>query len=253
MGKKESSNEFNSVDDFQNNDGENILLHEKLEKTGLNYINKQENYLIMSLIFPVVLSILQLLNIIFLLIIEADRDSELPLNIFILTIILSPVLFFFMISALGLTIFMYLIAWKRKVTQYKNQIEILTNKKEINQENGFPRNTVTLTNIFYDIVKTMKSLRIIFLILAGICTYHFYWIFSFFFIRRLPREPFQLPYDFPIMLFSIFIGISQLVLFVYFVYELRHFIRWNKKLKKLGKFEKRMYSELFESNNNTSS
>jgi len=38
--------------------------------------------------------------------------------------------------------------------------------------------------------------------------------------------------------------ICQVGLILYLIFEWRHFYRWNKKLKKLKEFEKKIYKEL---------
>jgi hypothetical protein len=223
------------------------LPYEKLEKSGLNYISKQETYLALSLIFPAFLSMLQIFNIIFIVSIEADLPSFMPTNRFfgLLFAILSPLLFFFMISLFGIVMFIFLIRWNKKVAQYKNQRKIAIKANLSNHYEASSRKTITLTKIFYDIIDTMKTLRIMFLILNVICIYHFGWIIFFIFFRRLPStEPFHPPRNF----LSLSTAISQIILIIYLIYEWRHFYRWNIKFKLLRKLERKLYSELFQSN-----
>ena len=150
-----------------------------------------------------------------------------------------------MISLFGIVMAIFLIRWNKKATQYKNQRNIAIEANHSNQQEGFSRKKITLTKIFYDIIDTMKNLRIMFLILNIICIYHFGWIIFFFFFRKLPSADIYRP---PHGFLSIFTALSQIVLIVYLIYEWRHFYLWNKKFKLLRKLERRLYSELYQLN-----
>ena len=100
---------------------------------------------------------------------------------------------------------------------------------------------ISLTNLFYNIITDMQTIKIIFYIMNIVCLFYFQWfiriIFGDLFIRRIFISPQQTT-------IQILNFIAQIGLLFYMVFEWKHFIRWNKKLKKLSKLESKIYNEL---------
>ena len=216
--------------------------YEPLERGGLNYINNQKNYLIFSAIFPIYLIILQILNIVFILTLETQKPADIERGPTLLDI-LTPIIILLVISLFALAIFIFLIGWKKKINQYKNQQENIAQFSFSDPDDNFPEKNITLTRLFYKIIDNMRVIRIIFICLNIICFYHFFWTINFFLIRRPPQHPHP-PLHFLVQWLNI---LSQIGLIFYLVFEWRHFYHWNKKLKELKKFEKDVYTELFKS------
>jgi hypothetical protein len=89
----------------------------------------------------------------------------------------------------------------------------------------------------------MRILKLTFIGLNIICAYYLIWFVGFFFIRPplpLPRPPLH----YIVQWLNIF---SQIGLLFYLIFEWRHFYRWNKKLKELKEFERKIYLEIFQS------
>ncbi|MFX0073560.1 MAG: hypothetical protein ACFFAO_20985 [Candidatus Hermodarchaeota archaeon] len=214
--------------------------YELLERGGLNYINNQKNYLIFSAIFPIYLIITQILNIIFILTLEAGKPTNAPQEPPLLDL-LTPILILLVISLFALVIFIFLIGWKKNINQYKDQQEVLENFSFSDPHNVLPEKSVTLTNLFYKIVDNMRVIRIIFICLNIICFYYFFWTINFFFIRRPPQHPHP-PLHFIVQWLNI---LSQIALVFYLIFEWKHFYHWNKKFKEIQKFEREIYLEIF--------
>ena len=244
MDKSPKSNGNNDISDNSTNKFHAKSFYSKMEKGGLNYIKKEENYLVISIVFPIFTIITQVLNLIFMLLLEAMKpptgpkpEGPLPIDKF------TSIFIFLIIALIALINSMYLIQWKQKIHSYEDFVEKFTDISSFQETNDFPKNNVSLTRIFYDIIKSMERLRIVFLGLNLICVYYFVWFFGFLIIRREALIP---PFPHPIFseIVAVLTIISLFVLIIYIAFEWRHFYGWNKKLTKLRQFEKKVYKEI---------
>jgi len=214
----------------------------QIEKEGLNYIKNHRNYLIVSSIFPIYLILIQVLNFIFILRLEAQKPSSGSDSPTLLDV-LTPIIIMFIIGIFSLIVFLFLFSWKKKVLKYKNQQISLDNFSFSEPDTTFPEHNIPLTKLFYDIIDNMRILKLTFIGLNIICAYYLIWFVGFFFIRPplpLPRPPLH----YIVQWLNIF---SQIGLLFYLIFEWRHFYRWNKKLKELKEFERKIYLEIFQS------
>lgn len=217
----------------------NTDMYTQIEKSGLNYIKSQKNYLILSAIFPIFITIIQILNINFILYLHAHRPKSRPGPLLI--DVLTPFIILLVISAFALINFVFLVGWKKKVHLYEKQKKLFK-EPSLDEPNNFRDKNQSLTKLFYDIISNMKIVRIVFIILNFSCLYYLIWYLNFFLIRRpLPIQP--PPLQIVVEWLNLF---SQIGLAIYLVFEWRHFIKWNKKLKELKKFEKEIFNELFQ-------
>ncbi len=203
-------------------------IYSQMEKGGLNYIKKKKNYLIISVIYPIYAIILQLINLIFIVNPDAPRPPSRP-GFPSLLDVLTPIIIILIISAFALINFIFLFSWMYKVKNYHNQ----PTKKNI-----------TLTLVFYEIIKNMEIIKKIFIILNIACVFYFLWYLNWTFMFFIFSNPPLPPPPLHVHLLNIF---SQIGLIFYLIYEWRHFFRWNKKLKELKEFEIKIYNELFQS------
>jgi len=194
----------------------------KIEKGGLNYIKIERNYLTMSALIPIYIIIVQCINLGYIFTAPPINPSDPrppanPINVF------TPIIILFVISFFALFNFGYLLSWKGKVKMYEGKA---------------PGKQKTLTSIFYDIIKNMKTIRVIFIIVNIISVYYFIW----FFLWALSiMDPFHPP---PPLHVNILNGLSQGGLLIYLIIEWRHFNQWNRKLKQLKLFEKQIFHEI---------
>ncbi len=208
--KKLFREENNSLDRFS-----------KIEKGGLNYIKNERNYLIMSAFIPIFIIIVQCINLGY--VFRAPPVNPLdprppvnPINV------LAPIIILFVVSFFALVNFRYLLSWKRKVKSYEGKA---------------PGKQKTLTSLFYDIVKNMETVRVIFIIVNIISIYYFIWFILWALSITDPHNP---PPPLHVNLLNI---LSQGGLIIYLIIEWRHFYQWNRKLSKLKKFEREIYKE----------
>jgi hypothetical protein len=197
----------------------------KIEKNGLNYIKNERNYLIMSAIVPIYIIVVQFINLGYIftapLINPLDpRPPVNPINVFTPTIILLVISFFALIN------FRYLLSWKGKVKTYEGKA---------------PGKQKTLTSLFYDIIKNMKTIRVIFIVVNIISFYYILWFILWALSIMDPLHPT------PPLHVNILNGLSQGGLLIYLIIEWRHFNQWNSKLKQLKLFEKQVFHEICES------
>lgn len=194
----------------------------KIEKGGLNYIKNERYYLIVSALVPIYIIIVQCINLGYILtappVNPLDPQPPVnPINAF------APIIILLVISFFALINFRYLLSWKGKVKTYEGKT---------------PGKQKTLTSLFYDIIKNMETIRVIFIIVNIISFYYFIWFILWALSIMDPHHP---P---PPLHVNILNGLSQGGLLIYLIIEWRHFYQWNRKLSKLKKFEREIYKEL---------
>ena len=104
---------------------------------------------------------------------------------------------------------------------------------------GLSVNSITLTQLFYDIINHMNITKKIFLLMSLICVFYVYWFIAFFMrmLTALPPPPHHL--------FMHWLNVfTQISLLIYLVFEWKHFIHWNRKMRTLEKLEQMIYQEL---------
>ena len=239
--------ETNEKEGLKNKNGiiESIsVLYSRLEKGGLDYVKKQKNYLTFSALFPIYTIIIQVINLIFIFQLEAMKPPVGPNpggpDLFD---IISPILIFLVISLFTIIICAFLIKWRRLLNRYEKESKEIRKATSKLEDGDYPMGTVSLTHIFYDIIRNMEKIRIIFVILIFFFFFNSIWFVRFFFVRLDQIAPIHPP---PIQQhFTVFLNfISQISLILYLLFQGRHFHQWNKKLKKLKTYEKKIYREL---------
>ena len=198
----------------------------KIEKDGLKYIKNERNYLIMSALVPIYIIIVQCINLGYIFTAPPinpldPRPPVNPINAF------TPIIILLIISFFALVNYRYLISWKGKVKIYEGKT---------------PSKQKTLTSIFYDIIKSMENIRVIFIIVNIISLYYFIWFVLWALSIMDPHHP---P---PPLHVNILNGLSQGGLIIYLIIQWKHFIQWNRKLKQLKLFEKQIFHEICELN-----
>jgi hypothetical protein len=230
-----------------NAEDKNGALYVQMERGGLNYIKNKRNYLILSGIVPFLSLFVQIVNLYLtldrLFFFWRYRDPSKPFHVFenpfLLIDFITPLIPFLLFSLLALVHFIYLFRWKKKVNRYEeHQKKAIATQEEISDIH------VTLTQLFYDIIDNMETIKKIFIALNVVVLLNLQWFFRFFLKELLaiisPRWYIKLLRGItPWMNLLLY----ALLLF-YFIMNWRHFKRWNKKLNKLKKFEKQVYSEL---------
>lgn len=201
-------------------------LYLQMEEGGLNYINSQRSYLLLSVLFPIFAIIIQIINVIAIL---DPRQPNTPSgqNSAPLIHIFTPIIIVFVISAFALINLSLLLIWKKKVDDYTKQI---------------PERNMTLTKLFYDIIRHMEMVKIFFIGLNFISLYYFLWYFSWLFSLTSDGHA---PPPIHVIIFNLLLQIG-LVFYLYF--EWKHLLHWNQKLKELRKFEKEIFREICQSN-----
>jgi len=244
MSEQPETNEKKGLHPENGKNENNNLLYSILEKGGLDYVKKQENYLTISAIFPIYTIIIQVINLIFILQLEAMKPPIGPNpggpDFFD---IISPILIFFVISFFTLINSTYLVKWRNILNQYENYGRKIRKISSIQEESNYPEGNVSLTRVFYDIINYMEIIRIVFVILIIFFIYNSIWFFRFFFVRLDQIAPIHPP---PIQQhFTVILNfISQISLIIFLLFQGRHFFRWNKKLSELKSYERKIYKEL---------
>lgn len=206
-----------------------VGIFSKIEKGGLDYIKNEQNYLIMSALVPIYIIIVQCINLGYIFTVspviplKPRPPANLPpvnlINIF------TPIIILLIISFFALLNFGYLLSWKEKVKTYKG--------KTLGKQK-------TLTSLFYDIIKNMEIIRVIFIIVNIVSIYYFIWFILWALDIMDPHHPPLAP---PLFV-NVLNGLSQGGLLIYLIIEWRHFYQWNRKLSKLKKFERKIFKEL---------
>ena len=229
-----------------------------IENSGLKYIKNQQHYIIFSAIFPIYSIVVQLVNIIYTLnmLRFPPPPPNRPIPIFD---VLTPFFVLLAFSILALIKFIFLLIWNRKVKNYdtfcieisikdklENEAKNIDNLENIkisrittqNRREGEPNSLIML---LYDLIDHMRSIRYIFILLNVVFVLYFQWFIRFFlsYLHLIP--PGMNP---PNILFKILNTIAEFGILLYMIFEWRHFLRWNKKLKKIDEFEKVISEDL---------
>ena len=223
----------------------NSTLYSKMEQGGLKYIKNQRNYILLSAIVPILSIVVQIVNVSMILVFSLgffdnarlQQGDRPPIGGLYLFDVLSPILIVFIFFIISMIHFFYLYRWKRRVFRYENQERIVN-------EATTDENRITLTQLFYDILDNMETIRKIFIALNIISIFYLQWFFRFF-LKELffiinPRPDLNpLRYIIP----SINLGL-QLLLIIYLIVSWKHFIKWNSKLNKIKTLEQQIYEEI---------
>ncbi|MCG3218448.1 MAG: hypothetical protein KAR35_05555 [Candidatus Heimdallarchaeota archaeon] len=242
--KKNSNNINNGSSSANSNHSQTIFT--EFRENGLKYIKSQKYYLWVSVFFSTYILGVQLLNILLNLsdpnnyppVHPPPRDPQ--INVFWIRII--PFLIFFVIGIISTIHLIYLIKWKKKVSEY---IEF---EKKQNQENYSESllpdemvQTVSLTSLFYDIVDHMVKIRRFFVVLNIVCLIYSYWLIKFFLAQFGIVEPLARP---PTAIVHYINLVAQISLIGYLIYQWKQFLHWNRKLIVLEEHEKFIYQEM---------
>ena len=165
----------------------------RMERGGLNYIKNERNYLIISALLPIYIIIVQCFNLFYIFTAPSINplDPRPPLNPIN---VLTPIIILLIISFFAFLNLAYLITWKEKVKIYEGK----ANDKQ-----------KTLTSIFYDIIKSMESIRYIFIIVNIVSFYYFIWFILWALSIMDPLHP---PPPFHVNVLN---GLSQAGLLIY--------------------------------------
>ncbi|MHA1339257.1 MAG: hypothetical protein ACTSRZ_07840 [Promethearchaeota archaeon] len=276
-GFKESENNNN-----KGNGNNNIRNEESIYETqakALLYIKRQQHYLQLSLIIPIICMIISFINFYFIIYLFVHKLIALKriIDAFI------PIYIFFIISMIMLIQYNFLYHWKTRCKAYEFELKREDTTKYLKSNNISFENTekekidgniinpfrfealekskskelrelrdddvkkrgetnkvnISLTQLFYDIIEYMNKAKATFYILTAIFAVYFFWGFDFF----ITGLPIFIPFIILKRIMTInFIG--YILLIIYMLYQWIHFLRWHLKHRKLKKFEKRIVKEL---------
>ncbi len=246
MSKNDSIKKTGSVNDNEKPlTAVNSALYSKMEQGGLKYIKNQRNYILLSALVPILSIAVQIVNVSMILVFslgfldyaKPPLGERPPIGGLYLFDVLSPILIVFIFFIIAMIHFIYLYRWKKRVYRYENQEKIVL--KATTDENR-----ITLTQLFYDILDNMETIRKIFIALNIISIFYLQWFFRFFlkelFFIISPRSDLN-PLRFIIP--TINLGL-QLLLIIYLIVSWKHFIKWNSKLNKIKTLEQQIYEEI---------
>jgi len=202
-----------------------ISLSVKIEKLGLNYINKKKSYLFISTFFPICLLIIEISTIAYLFIFLGVEGEDLLKFIHYIFTKSFDSLFILFFSIFQL---LFLLSWRKKIREFNIQRESFNFQfsEDPIENNRIPERKISLPQLFYNIVSHMEKHRIYFIIFNFVAlSILFFNFWSFPFIECL----------------NIF---STLFILFYLGFQWFHFFKWNKKFSRLRSFEKEVYKEL---------
>ena len=215
--------------------------YSRIEQGGLDYIQKKKWYLIISAVFPIYIFIVEILTTLFYL---KSLEIEVEYHGRVISYILTSSLGTMFILVLLLFQFLFLLGWRRKLQFYldqKESIHILENDSEILENDLNQREQrVSLTKLFYGIVRHMEKVRTLFFLFNFLALYM---IFSSTRIFWFNKRPFQMD-NFGFGTMKWLKMTSSILILFYLGFEWFHFLKWNKKFTQLRAFEKRVYEEL---------
>lgn len=200
--------------------------YKSLLKGSIDYIKKEQFYLLWSGIFPTYFIGVNLVNFSF--IILAIIKNWILIRR--LVDIIVPLIVFLLVTVFSIIQFVFLNKWKIEFDAYQ--------RKRIHEKKQVP--STSLTNIFYEIISYMDKSKLSFILLNAAALAYIGWGIDFFIIGislSLNLENFALATWY-------LNGITFLLLLVYMGYQWFHFIKWNKKLSIIKQFEQYIAEEL---------
>ncbi|TFG21070.1 MAG: hypothetical protein EU530_01150 [Promethearchaeota archaeon] len=193
-------------------------------ENSVNYIKKEQMYLLWSGIFPAYSIGVNVVNISFVLI--AILNNWILIRR--LVDILIPLAFFFLITIFSTFQFIFLTKWKNQFNRFQHLPSKPSTKR------------VSLTDLFYSIIEFMEKARIFFILVNIAGLMYFIWGFDFFITG--------IPLSISLQMFAkitFYLNlVSFFILLLYLIYQWFHFVRWNKKLRQIKEFEKKINEEL---------
>ncbi|TFG24310.1 MAG: hypothetical protein EU532_12700 [Promethearchaeota archaeon] len=197
-------------------------LSSKIEKLGLNYINKKKSYLFISTLFPICLLIINVSTITYLFILFGVEEEEVWKFMHYIFTKSFDSLFILFFSIFQL---IFLISWRKKIKEFNVQRE--SHSLQLSEDpTEIPERTTSLPRLFYNLVAYMEKHRIIFIVFNFVAFYILFFNF----------------WTFP--LFEWLNIFSTLFIIFYLGFQWFHFFKWNKKFSRLRTFEKKVYKEL---------
>jgi ABC-type multidrug transport system fused ATPase/permease subunit len=232
----------------------------QLQFLGLHYLKHQITMIIIPVLFSVYTLVIQAINILFLTDILRGLDpSHLPPPppppgqpplIDQLTPTLVIIIFAIFVIIKG----RFLIKLRRYIVHYELQQKSLKNdnsfdenpfnesQEDTNSTDVRSSSKFTLATIFYKVIDHMELLQKISICLYIVFIFYSQWYIRYFLsLFGLIPGPLQ-NWDDIIFLLNF---LNQLALFLYIIFDLRQFLKWHSKLKRLKKLEQTV-SEEFE-------
>ncbi len=219
---------------------------------GLDYLHRQNQTLVLSLIYPLFTLVLQIFNTFFIFnvffhIPDHPSLDFTPHDIFRIPFLddITPVLVFIALAFVALLKIGFIFNLRKKAIIFAKR-HAIQNKatKNVNVDDIFnrvsPSNIITLTDLFYNLVKYLGIIQKLSI---------FFYIMSFFFVQWYIRYFLLLFGGFPdptptfINLMYYFNFLDFIGLIGFLIPDVRQFIRWNRKLRKLGSFEQTIHNE----------
>lgn len=210
--------------------------YSRIERGGLDYINQEANYLKISAFIPSFIVISQIIAFILQLILDINTPEGGPSPP--LHEILMPMILLIAVGIFALVNYSYLKQWKKELKFYSKQQQIEVKTEDFDKEMESSKKKITLTEIFYDIIKTMNLIRSILVFITVFCGYYYIWYLTFYLRSAPPPHPLMTV----IMILTL---ISQFLLAIYLFYEWHHMLNWNSKLRRIKSYERQIYQELF--------
>ncbi len=207
----------------------------QIDKLGIDYIKKEQKYLMFSGLYPIIVAFIQIYNIILLLSRWDLKPPSMPNRQPPLIDLLTPYIIMLILSVFACIFFIFLIMWRRKINKFShiNQIS--------NSEGDGDANSSSLIRIFYDIINFMNNAKIIFIFMNIIFIFYLQWLIRFILVGLHVLMPMERP---PTIFIQIVNTFAQIGLIPYLLYEWKHFLKWNKKLQKISSFERKIFNEI---------
>ncbi|MHA1867381.1 MAG: hypothetical protein ACTSVB_08550 [Candidatus Heimdallarchaeaceae archaeon] len=201
-----------------------------LEKTGVKYLLKESHFLKLSVLIPLFVLLVQLINVVFIILFPPPPPQFRPFN-------LIPLLIMIIISFVIIIHYITVQSWNREIQHYLEFQKLhLEKKSELFEKQRASTSTYSLSKIMYRTIEHIKKFKWSFIAINFIFLFYLYWVVRGFINRSDVHSP-----PFPLHILNI---ISQFLLFVYLLLQWNFTLRWIKKEKKLKELEKTIASEL---------
>jgi hypothetical protein len=224
----------------------------QLSTLGLEYLRRQRHYLIISLFYPFFTIVLQVFNTIFIIDVLnrfagplGGPSSPVHFQAPPLVDVLTPSIILIVLAIVAFVKLTYVFKLRKKVGAFEKQPRQDT-FKEADLDEGTPNSPeepeVALTDLFYDLadhIELLQKISIIFYI--GCCVY-LEWFIRYFLLQFTAFH--MLPLFHNVVFWLNFADFIALILFL--IVDVRQFVRWRKKLKRLHQYERRIYAEFKE-------
>ncbi len=218
--------------------------YQKFQQSTLTHLEQTQRSIVIGGLFPLIMIILNAFNIFvayqWLEFYDAPEVEGFAR--------IGPILIGLLLTILACGQWVFLFYWQRKKRNYdrmkdqKLERSEAGNPPETEEYLGKKNRQMTLPGLIYYLINYMSKMRELFFVILAVGTVNIVWS-SWFLVDSWIYRIFWIPMPYFTLLW-VLNGILVAIIIGFMLFEARLFVRWNKNLKKLSRYENDVLKEL---------